>query len=72
MKESPVDRVSPAEARIDGGIESIGTIIRLDDPIGRVKAGWKTPEVNLVRRCEKSTTGIFPVIMTAATRVDTF
>jgi glutamate-5-semialdehyde dehydrogenase len=50
MKESLIDRLSLTDARIDGVIESIEAIIRLDDPIGRVKAGWKTPNGLFIER----------------------
>jgi glutamate-5-semialdehyde dehydrogenase len=39
-KESLVDRLLLNDKRIDGIIEGIKIIIRQDDPIGRVQAGW--------------------------------
>jgi len=43
MKEALIDRLLLNDKRIDGIVSGIETVIRLDDPIGRVKAGWKTP-----------------------------
>ncbi|MDR2543456.1 MAG: gamma-glutamyl-phosphate reductase, partial [Treponema sp.] len=43
MKESLVDRLLLNDKRIDGIIEGIETIIRQEDPIGRVQAGWTLP-----------------------------
>ena len=42
-KESLVDRLLLNDKRIDGIIEGIETIIRQEDPIGRVQAGWTLP-----------------------------
>jgi glutamate-5-semialdehyde dehydrogenase len=43
MKESLIDRLSLDGGRIDDMIRGIKTVIRLDDPLGRVKAGWTLP-----------------------------
>jgi glutamate-5-semialdehyde dehydrogenase len=43
MKEALVDRLLLDDKRIDGIISGIETVARLEDPVGRVKAGWKTP-----------------------------
>lgn len=43
MKESLVDRLALNDKRIDAIISGIETVMRLDDPIGKIKAGWKTP-----------------------------
>jgi glutamate-5-semialdehyde dehydrogenase len=43
MKEALVDRLLLNDKRINAIIEGIKTVVRLEDPIGRVKAGWKTP-----------------------------
>jgi glutamate-5-semialdehyde dehydrogenase len=43
MKESLVDRLFLNEGRIDDIIRGIETVIRLEDPLGRVKAGWTLP-----------------------------
>jgi glutamate-5-semialdehyde dehydrogenase len=40
MKEALVDRLFLNEKRIDGIIEGILTVIRQEDPLGRVRAGW--------------------------------
>jgi len=43
MKESLVDRLFLNDKRIDGIIEGIKTVIRQEDPIGKVQAGWTLP-----------------------------
>jgi glutamate-5-semialdehyde dehydrogenase len=43
MKESLVDRLLLNESRIDGILDGIETVIRQDDPIGKVRAGWTLP-----------------------------
>ncbi|MDR1858530.1 MAG: glutamate-5-semialdehyde dehydrogenase [Treponema sp.] len=43
MKESLVDRLMLNDARVDGIIEGIEVVVRQDDPIGKVKAGWTLP-----------------------------
>ncbi|MDR1617738.1 MAG: glutamate-5-semialdehyde dehydrogenase [Treponema sp.] len=43
MKDALLDRLSLNDGRIDAIIEGIGTVIRLEDPIGRVRAGWTLP-----------------------------
>ncbi|MDR1636302.1 MAG: glutamate-5-semialdehyde dehydrogenase [Treponema sp.] len=43
MKEALIDRLLLNERRIDGMVEGIEAIIRLEDPIGRVRAGWTAP-----------------------------
>ncbi|MDR0623341.1 MAG: glutamate-5-semialdehyde dehydrogenase, partial [Treponema sp.] len=50
MKESLIDRLLLNGARIDGMIRGIETVIRLEDPIGRVKAGWTLPNGLLVEQ----------------------
>ena len=40
MKESLVDRLLLNDRRIDGIIEGINIIIKQEDPIGRIDAGW--------------------------------
>jgi len=50
MRESLVDRLLLNDSRIDSIIEGIRTVIRLDDPVGRVKAGWKTPDGLLIEQ----------------------
>ena len=42
MKEALVDRLLLNPARIKSIVEGIAQVMRLDDPIGRVKAGWRT------------------------------
>ena len=43
MKEALVDRLLLNEKRIDGIIEGIKIVIRQEDPIGKVQAGWTLP-----------------------------
>jgi len=43
MKESLVDRLLLNNKRIDGIIEGIEIVIRQEDPIGKVQAGWTLP-----------------------------
>ncbi|MDR2095509.1 MAG: glutamate-5-semialdehyde dehydrogenase [Treponema sp.] len=50
MKEALVDRLLLNDKRIDGIIEGIADVIRLEDPIGRVSAGWKTPNGLFIER----------------------
>ena len=50
MKEALVDRLLLSGKRIDDIIEGIAAVIRLDDPIGKVKAGWTLPNGLLVEQ----------------------
>ena len=50
MKESLVDRLILNDKRIDSIIDSIEKVIFLDDPVGMVKAGWKTSEGLLIEQ----------------------
>ena len=50
MKESLVDRLLLNNKRIDSIIEGIETVIRLDDPVGKIKAGWRTAEGLLIEQ----------------------
>jgi glutamate-5-semialdehyde dehydrogenase len=43
MREALLDRLLLNDKRIDGIIEGIETVIRQEDPIGKVKAGWTLP-----------------------------
>jgi glutamate-5-semialdehyde dehydrogenase len=43
MKESLVDRLLLNDKRIDDIIAGIETVIRQEDPIGKVRAGWTLP-----------------------------
>ena len=43
MKESLVDRLLLNDKRIDGIIEGIEIVIRQEDPIGKMQAGWTLP-----------------------------
>ncbi|MCL2805935.1 MAG: glutamate-5-semialdehyde dehydrogenase [Treponema sp.] len=42
-KESLVDRLLLNDKRIDGIIEGIEVVIRQEDPVGKVQAGWTLP-----------------------------
>jgi glutamate-5-semialdehyde dehydrogenase len=50
MKESLIDRLSLSAERIDGIIQGIESIIRLDDPIGKTTAGWRAPNGLFIER----------------------
>jgi glutamate-5-semialdehyde dehydrogenase len=43
VKEALVDRLLLNDKRIDGIIEGIEVVIRQEDPIGKVQAGWTLP-----------------------------
>jgi glutamate-5-semialdehyde dehydrogenase len=43
MKESLIDRLLLNDKRINGIIDGIETVIRQEDPIGKVLAGWTLP-----------------------------
>jgi glutamate-5-semialdehyde dehydrogenase len=51
MKEALVDRLFLDGSRIDSIIEGIKTVAGLEDPVGRVKAGWKTPNGLFIEEC---------------------
>ncbi|MDR1970717.1 MAG: glutamate-5-semialdehyde dehydrogenase, partial [Treponema sp.] len=42
MKEALLDRLLLNERRIDSMIRGIETVIRLEDPLGRLRSGWST------------------------------
>jgi glutamate-5-semialdehyde dehydrogenase len=50
MKEALVDRLLLDENRIDGIIDGIATVLRQEDPIGKVRAGWTLPNGLLVEQ----------------------
>ncbi|MDR2159676.1 MAG: glutamate-5-semialdehyde dehydrogenase [Treponema sp.] len=50
MKDALIDRLSLDNGRIDAIIEGIETVIRLEDPTGRVRAGWTLPNGLLVEQ----------------------
>ena len=50
MRDSLLDRLLLNDKRIDSIMDEIRTIIRLDDPVGKVKAGWKTAEGLLIEQ----------------------
>jgi glutamate-5-semialdehyde dehydrogenase len=43
MKDALLDRLLLNDKRIDGIVEGIETVIRQEDPVGKVKAGWTLP-----------------------------
>ena len=50
MKEALVDRLSLNPERIRGITDGIRQIMRLEDPVGRIKGGWRTPEGLLIEQ----------------------
>jgi glutamate-5-semialdehyde dehydrogenase len=50
MKEALVDRLSLNPARIQEIIEGINQVIRLEDPVGKIKGGWRTPNGLLIEQ----------------------
>ena len=50
MKEALVDRLLLNGKRIDSIIEGIETVIRQEDPVGKVRAGWRTPNGLLIEQ----------------------
>ena len=50
MKEALVDRLALDDKKIRGIIEGIVQIARLEDPVGRIKAGWRTPNGLLIEQ----------------------
>jgi glutamate-5-semialdehyde dehydrogenase len=50
MKEALVDRLFLDDRRIDGIIQGILTVVRQEDPVGKVRAGWTLPNGLLVEQ----------------------
>jgi len=50
MKEALVDRLMLNPARVRDIVDGLAQVIRLEDPIGRIKAGWKTPNGLLIEQ----------------------
>jgi len=50
MKESLIDRLLLNDQRINSIIEGIETVIRQEDPLGKVRAGWTLPNGLLVEQ----------------------
>ncbi|MDR2618953.1 MAG: glutamate-5-semialdehyde dehydrogenase [Treponema sp.] len=50
MKESLIDRLLLTEKRVDSIIEGIETVIRLEDPVGKIKSGWQIPNGLLIEQ----------------------
>ena len=51
MKEALLDRLYLNDARIDAILEGIGVVVRQEDPVGKVLAGWTLPNGLFVERC---------------------
>jgi glutamate-5-semialdehyde dehydrogenase len=50
MKEALVDRLMLNPARIHDITDGVAQVIHLEDPVGRIKAGWKTPNGLLIEQ----------------------
>ncbi|MCL2320240.1 MAG: glutamate-5-semialdehyde dehydrogenase [Treponema sp.] len=50
MREALVDRLSLDPKKIRNLVEGIAQVIRLEDPIGRVRAGWRAPNGLLIEQ----------------------
>jgi glutamate-5-semialdehyde dehydrogenase len=50
MKESLVDRLLLTEQRIEDIVQGIEVVIKQDDPVGKVRAGWTLPNGLLVEQ----------------------
>jgi glutamate-5-semialdehyde dehydrogenase len=50
MKEALVDRLMLNPARIHDIIDGVAQVIRLEDPVGKIKGGWKTPNGLLIEQ----------------------
>jgi glutamate-5-semialdehyde dehydrogenase len=49
-KDALLDRLFLDGGRIDAIVQGIGTVIRLEDPVGRIRAGWTLPNGLLVEQ----------------------
>jgi glutamate-5-semialdehyde dehydrogenase len=50
MKEALVDRLALNEGRVDAMLEGIQTVIGLEDPVGKIRTGWRTPNGLLIEQ----------------------
>ena len=50
MKEALIDRLALNSKRIQGIIDGIGQVIRLEDPIGKIKGGWRNASGLLIEQ----------------------
>jgi len=50
LKEALVDRLMLNPARIRNIIDGVAQVIRLEDPVGKIKGGWKTPNGLLIEQ----------------------
>jgi glutamate-5-semialdehyde dehydrogenase len=50
MKEALVDRLMLNPGRVRDIVDGVTQVTRLEDPVGRIKAGWKTPNGLLIEQ----------------------
>ena len=50
MKEALVDRLALDQKKMRGITDGIAQVVRLEDPVGKIKAGWKTPHGLLIEQ----------------------
>jgi len=50
MKEALVDRLMLNRARVRDIVDGVAQVTRLEDPVGRIKGGWKTPNGLLIEQ----------------------
>jgi glutamate-5-semialdehyde dehydrogenase len=50
MKEALVDRLALDGARVDGIVAGVAAVMALEDPVGRVAAGWRAPNGLFIQR----------------------
>jgi glutamate-5-semialdehyde dehydrogenase len=50
MKEALVDRLLLNQARIRDIVDGVAQVTRLEDPVGKIKSGWKTPNGLLIEQ----------------------
>jgi len=50
MKEALVDRLSLDPKKLRGITDGIAAIVRLEDPIGKIRAGWRAPNGLLIEQ----------------------
>ena len=50
MKEALVDRLTLNPVRIKGIVDGIYDVMRLEDPIGKINAGWRNPNGMLIEQ----------------------
>jgi glutamate-5-semialdehyde dehydrogenase len=50
MKAALIDRLALDDRRVDGIIEGVQSVIGLEDPVGRIRTGWRTPTGLLIEQ----------------------